>query len=117
MKAYLQRSEKRTGVDIVDYWFHANPENVLCWGTEEEAEIERKLLDRLCITITSADGETHVCKDFTVEQQAPERFVIFCTAPFIGVASGLKSDTAILKRLSSEARARKLLQEIQRSSG
>ena len=117
LKAYLQRSKKREGVDIVDYWFHDHPENVLCWGTREEAEAERTLLDRLCITMSLADGRSHVCRDFTVEQQAPGRFVIFCMAPFVAIASGLKGDTAIGKRLSAEARARKLLQEIQRSSG
>jgi len=33
--------------------------------------------------IPSAQGGTHVCKGFKVEERAPNEFVVFCEAPFI----------------------------------
>ena len=49
-----------------------------CWKSRSHAEEVCKELPKHNIKVETAEGQ-HVCKDFQVEQRAPEEFAIFCT--------------------------------------
>jgi len=67
----------------VDVYFALLPEEG-CWcNTREQAESDCKNLEHYGVRISSAEGQTHICKDFRVEERAAREFVIFCDAPFI----------------------------------
>jgi hypothetical protein len=91
LKGYINRWKEREKPEerqIVDYWFTSNAMKAACWETESEAENNCVIFDCHRIVIPSSKGGTHVCKDFKVEQRAPNEFVVFCVAPFILEVSG-----------------------------
>jgi hypothetical protein len=64
------------------YHFSELAEEAYPWPTRELAEIECLELNR---GVTIPEGGTYVCKNFQVEEDAPDRFVIYCEAPFKSV--------------------------------
>lgn len=88
LKSYIARwkAREKPEAQIIDYWFDSNPENAACWETKEEAEGDCVIFDRQRIAIPSAEGGTHICRGFKVEQRAPKQFVVFCTIPGRGDA-------------------------------
>ena len=75
-----QKPEER---HIVDVGFDHRPEKGACWKTRQEAENDCPIFDHWRIVIPSAEGGTHVCRGFRVEERAPAEFVVFCEGPFI----------------------------------
>lgn len=90
LKGYLSRWKLREKPEeqIMDYWFDSRPEKAACWEKREDAENDCVIFNYHHIVIPSSEGGTHVCKDFKVEQRAPNEFVVFCVAPFILEVSG-----------------------------
>jgi hypothetical protein len=88
LKAYVTGWRMREGAEIMDYFFGSKREDAAFWDTREKAEDDCVNYDNLPITITSPEGRTHVCGGFTVEERAPNEFVVFCMIPFKGVARG-----------------------------
>ncbi len=66
-----------------DFRFDSHPENACDWETRESAEVDRAFFELRHIIIESSEGGTHTCTGFTIEELAPDKFVIFCMAPFI----------------------------------
>jgi len=66
-----------------DFRFDSHAENAAYWDTRESAEVDRTFFDLRQIVISSSEGGKHICTGFTIEELAPDRFVIFCMAPFI----------------------------------
>lgn len=91
MKAYISRCEGKEDRTI-EYRFEPDLENAACWDTGEEAEKNRAIFDRQCIVIPSAEGGTHICSSFKVEQRGPKEFAVFCVAPFIVLNRGRASN-------------------------
>jgi hypothetical protein len=90
VKGYLAKWKIRDAPEshITDYWFNSKIENAAHWTTEEQAEIDCAMLNKLPITIPSSEGGLHSITDFKVEKRAEEEFVIFCDAPFIPTETG-----------------------------
>jgi hypothetical protein len=85
-KGYITRwklREKPEEQGKVDYLFDSHAENAASWETKEEAEADCIIFDHHRIVIPSAEGGTHICSGFKVEQRAEKEFVVFCEAPFI----------------------------------
>ena len=85
LKAYVTRWAERDEPDghLTDFWFDSHIENAACWLTKEDADDDAAIFETSRVIIPSADGGTHTCSGFTVEQRAPRKFVIFCMAPFV----------------------------------
>jgi hypothetical protein len=90
LKGYVSRWKAREKPEqhIMDYCFDPRPENAAHWGSREDAEKDCVLFNNHQIVVPSSMGGNHTCKDFKVEQRAPNEFVVFCVAPFILEASG-----------------------------
>lgn len=83
-KAYVVRYKSREKLEVgtVDVDFAACPYD---WESRQAAENVCKDLESLCcikIEIPSANGRTHVCKGFRVEEWESGRFAVFCEIPF-----------------------------------
>jgi hypothetical protein len=90
LKAYITKwteepQERHTRFDVR---FDSHPQNAAYWKTKEQAENECVIFDRLNIVIPSAEGGTHICNGFRVEERKPEEFVIFYEGPFIPQSRG-----------------------------
>lgn len=85
LKAYITKwtEEPQERHIRVDVRFDSHQENAAYWPTREEAENECAVFDSLKIVIPSAEGGTHVCKGFKVEERTPDEFILFCEGPFI----------------------------------
>jgi len=85
----------------IDYWFDHRAEKAAYWPTRQEAENDCAIFDYHCIVIPSAEGGTHVCNGFKVEERAPGEFVVFCLAPFIvrDTISGESAPISEMERL------------------
>jgi hypothetical protein len=82
-KGYVRRWKLREGPDGIDYWFTSNPKLAACWETKAKADADCGLLDLHRIVISSSEGGAYVCRDFKSEELGPDKFAIFCTAPFV----------------------------------
>lgn len=69
-----------TGVEVN---FAAHPERAGSYASENDAEMDCRVLDSCNVAINSADGGTHICNGFQAEQARGGRFVICCEAPFV----------------------------------
>jgi hypothetical protein len=85
LKGYISRWERREAPEsrIIDYWFTSNPDSAAHWETKEHAEADCQSFFNPGISIPSALGGTHTCRDFKAEERKPNEFVVFCEAPFI----------------------------------
>jgi hypothetical protein len=86
LKGYITGWKERETPEerhIVDVGFDHNPEKAACWKTRQEAANDCVIFDHWRVVIPSAEGGTHVCRDFRVEERAPAEFVVFCEGPFI----------------------------------
>jgi hypothetical protein len=91
LKGYISRWKEREKPEErgkIDYWFTSRAAIAARWETREQAESNCVIFDHHHIVIPSAEGGTHVCGGFIVEERAPKEFVVFCVAPFILLASG-----------------------------
>jgi len=90
LKGYVSRWKPREKPEenVIDYWFDSRPEKGACWETRQDAENDCVIFNYHLIEIPSSKGGKHICKDFKVEQRAPNEFVVFCFAPFILEAGG-----------------------------
>ncbi len=64
------------------------------WSAREQAEEACKKLNSCEITVSWAEGEPYVCKNFRVEQDTSRRFVVFCEGPFTALIPS--SDISII---------------------
>jgi hypothetical protein len=85
-KRYVHHIEHRTdpqvGSMMTDVYFTQYKEKATYHHTEQDAESECFILDNAQISITTAEGHAHRCKDFKFEERKPGEFIIFCDAPF-----------------------------------
>ena len=65
----------------VDVWFTSNPDSALHWPTKQEAHVVCFIFGRFRITLLSATGTEHDCRDFKIQKLNPRRFVVFCELP------------------------------------
>lgn len=82
IKGFMTHKEPEKGME---YWFCSDAVNAQCWETKREAESVGMNIARHPIKIRSSLGTPHSCSDFTIEQRAPNKFVIFYEVPFIPV--------------------------------
>jgi hypothetical protein len=68
---------------ITDVDFTSDIEKAGCRNTEQEAQSDCTILDNVPITIMTAEGKPHVCKNFQYEQRRAGEYVLFCEAPFV----------------------------------
>lgn len=74
--------------NTTDFTFTSHREHAAYWDTEQSAQIDCKYCNTLNVKMTSPDGvHHHVATDFTVEELAPDKFVIFCTVPWLPKAA------------------------------
>lgn len=96
LKGYIcgwERSKDPKRPYHTDFWFGSDVKKAAYWLTRREAENDCVMFDNHRIVIASSEGGTHICGGFRVEELTPDRFVIFCEAPFIlkqGSAKPLK---------------------------
>jgi hypothetical protein len=76
------RTDSQTGSMMTDVYFTQYKEKATYCATEQDAESECFILDNGQISITTAEGHSHRCKDFEFEERKPREFVMFCDAPF-----------------------------------
>jgi hypothetical protein len=79
-KGYISR-EIRGGTDP-EYEFCASPHEALDWPSRQIAELIVDYLNR-GVMIDSSLGGKYLCREFHIEEIAPEQFAICCEAPFI----------------------------------
>ncbi len=60
------------------YHFCSQPNDAAYWPSRQNAEVECIELNR---GVTIPSGGTHVCRNFQVEEFAPDKFLIYCEAP------------------------------------
>lgn len=82
-KAYVSKHEKAEYPENrTKYWFCELPTNAAHWESRAAAENARSILN-MGVNVPSAFGGTYECRDFTIEEIAEDKFLIFCTGPFI----------------------------------
>lgn len=83
MKGYVTRLEKTKTPFKMDWVFGHRAESAMIWESREDAEVDCAVYNNSNVEIPSSLGETHICRNFTVEEMSPGKFAIFCEAPFI----------------------------------
>jgi hypothetical protein len=89
-KAYLsqwkprkRQVEKQGEEHWSDFMFDHRPEKAAFWPTKQDADNDCQMLNQFNVRIVSPDGGQHLfCKNFTVEELAPDKFVVFCMLPW-----------------------------------
>ncbi|MGA9568396.1 MAG: hypothetical protein WBS19_22940 [Candidatus Korobacteraceae bacterium] len=83
-KGYVRRWKRRDDPkgNRIDYWFCESAKDAAHWDTRESAQQDCDFFG-LGIEIIVPPASTYFCQDFTVEEFAPDQFVIFCEAPFV----------------------------------
>jgi hypothetical protein len=64
----------------ITYHFCNDPNDAAYWLSRESAEIDCRSLNRSGVVIPY--GGTYVCTNFQTEEQAPDKFRIYCEARF-----------------------------------
>jgi hypothetical protein len=87
VRAYVVRWQEREhseqGRTRVDVFFDHRPERAMYRKTRKQAEDDCALLESLRVAVPSCEGGTHICREFSIEERTPTRFVIFCDGPFV----------------------------------
>lgn len=87
MKAYVVfwREHRDAGgcLTSVEVKFAAHAERAGSYASENDAEMDCRVLDSSNVAINFGDSGTHICNGFQAEQARGGRFVICCEAPFV----------------------------------
>lgn len=86
LKGYVagwQSHAEPENTNNVEVGFDSDSQKAHQWDALEEADIACHVFERWQIEIPSSKGGTHVCRDFRIEERAPNEYVVFCEAPFI----------------------------------
>jgi hypothetical protein len=66
----------------VEVYFTLNPEHARPFTTQGQAQQICRELDSYNIHVSWAEGGDYLCKNFQVEQNSAQQFVVFCEGPF-----------------------------------
>lgn len=82
-KGYIYKWERDVAPndDRNIYYFCSQAEGAAFWPSRYNAELECIELNR---GVTIPRGGTFICTEFHIEEAAPDRFLIYCEAPFEG---------------------------------
>jgi hypothetical protein len=105
MKAYVVFwREHRDAVgygNSLEVDFAAHPECAGSYASENDAQMDCRVLDSCNIAINSSDGESHICNGFQAERVKGGRFIISCEAPFVSAKCTAQSSRSA--KLNSNA--------------
>jgi hypothetical protein len=90
---YSRGSDTPPNDDRNTHLFCSRAGNAMYWEVREVAE---RACDELNRGVTIPPGGTHICRNFQVKEEAPDRFLIYCEAPaefFKGSAVDIHGET------------------------
>ena len=81
---YVRRWKRRDDPkdNRIDYWFCESSNEAAHWDTQESAQHDCDILS-MGVEIIVPPASIYVCQNFTVEEFAPNQYVISCEAPFV----------------------------------